>query len=63
MDEPRRRWLTIAQAAELLSLHAKTVSALCLRGELPSVKIGGSRRVDGKALEAKLAKQIVGGKK
>jgi len=58
-----RRWLTIPQAAELLSLHPKTVSALCLRKVLPSVKIGRSRRIDGGELERQLERQIAEGRK
>jgi excisionase family DNA binding protein len=53
-----RRWLTCKEAGEYLGLKPKTVDDLCLRGEIPSVKIGGSRRVDLKALEAGLERQL-----
>lgn len=49
-----RRWLTIVQTAELLQLNKKTIYALIMRGEIPSSKIGGSRRIDGKRLEEQM---------
>ena len=53
-----RRWITCVEAGEYLHLNAKHVNELCLRGDLPSVKIGGSRRVDLRALEAKLEREL-----
>ena len=53
-----RRWVSCRECAEYLGLSAKHVSELCLRGEIPSVKIGGSRRIDLKAFEAGIEKQL-----
>ncbi len=53
-----RRWITIAEAAEFLAISKKSAYELALRGEISSIKIGRSRRVDLKALEAKLQEQI-----
>jgi len=55
-----RRWISCREAAEYLGLSAKHVSELCLRGEIPSAKIGGSRRIDLRALEGNLEKRISG---
>jgi excisionase family DNA binding protein len=55
-----RRWISCREAGEYLGLSAKHVDELCLRGEIPSLKIGGSRRIDLKALEAGLERQIAG---
>jgi len=37
--------LTVAAAAKMLSLSRSTVHELIRRGDLPSVKIGGTRRI------------------
>jgi len=52
-----RRWISCREAGLYLGLSAKHVSELCLRGVIPSIKIGGSRRVDLKSLEAGLERQ------
>ena len=52
-----RRWIDCREAALYLKLNAKHVSDLCLKGIIPSVKIGGSRRIDLKRLEAGLEKR------
>jgi len=57
-----KRWLTCKEVGIILSLSPKTVSDLALRGELPSVKVGGSRRIDLRALERNLETQIAGQK-
>lgn len=57
-----RRWITIAEAADYLAISKKSAYELAARGEIPSAKIGRSRRVDLKALEAKLQAQIEEGK-
>lgn len=60
-----RRWVTISEVAEYLGIHPITARRLCDRGELPAARIGGSVRIDLKALEEKLARQtaqIAGGK-
>ena len=55
-----RRWLTIAEAAALLSIHPKTASAWCLTHRLPAARIGGRGpwRVDRVRLEEDFARQI-----
>lgn len=57
-----RRWITINEAANYLSLHPKSVYSLASRKIIPSVKIGRSVRIDLKALEASLEGQVKGGK-
>ena len=52
-----RRWLTIPQAAEILQLSAKTIYRLSVRGELPSLRIGHTLRIDAEALEQKYRTQ------
>jgi len=52
-----RRWLTVKEAGQYLNLSPKTISDFCLRGLIPSIKLGHSRRIDLKALEAKLERQ------
>ena len=53
-----RRWISCREAGEILSLSPKTVDDYCLRGLLPSIRIGHSRRIDRKALELGLEKQL-----
>jgi len=36
----QKRWLTVADVAEYLSLNVKTVYAQAAKGEIPSAKIG-----------------------
>jgi excisionase family DNA binding protein len=52
-----RRWISCREAGLYLGLSAKHVNDLCLRGVIPSVKVGGSRRIDLKKLEAGLEGQ------
>ncbi len=49
--------LTIAETAEALRTSRTTVYALVRRGEIPSIKIGSSRRVVRQRLEAWLAER------
>jgi excisionase family DNA binding protein len=53
--------LTTDQVAQLLGLSRSTVTAMIGRGELPSVKVGGSRRVLRRDLETYLASIAAGG--
>ena len=55
-----RRWLTINEAAALLSIHPKTASAWCLTHRLPAARIGGRGpwRIDRLRLEENLDHQI-----
>jgi len=46
-----RRWISVKAASEYLSVHQKTCYRLIDKGEIPATKIGGSIRVDLKALE------------
>jgi len=55
-----KRWITPKQAAEYLSLHLISVYRLMAKGVIPSVRIGRSVRVDLKALDELLEKQIRG---
>jgi len=56
-----KRWLTVAQTADLLQVHIKSAYAMAARGEIPFVKIGKRTiRIDGKALERELENQISG---
>jgi excisionase family DNA binding protein len=55
-----RRWLTIHEAAALLSINPKTASAWCLTHRLPAARIGGRGpwRVDRVKLEENFERQI-----
>jgi excisionase family DNA binding protein len=60
MNPDGRRWLTIAQTAELLQVNAKTIYQMASRGDLPVVRICGRRkglRVDRLELERRLEAQ------
>jgi excisionase family DNA binding protein len=48
---PARRWLTVTEAAEALSLSERTIRRRCTDGSLPSRRIGRVWRVDGRALD------------
>lgn len=52
-----RLLLTIAETAEALRTSRTTVYALVRRGEIPSIKIGSSRRVVRQRLEAWVAER------
>lgn len=49
-----RRWITVAQAAEYLSIHPVTCRRLIDRGKIPASHVGRSVRVDFKKLEEQL---------
>ncbi len=53
-----RRWISVEDTAEYLSLKPKTIYQLALTGKIPSAKIGRSRRIDLKALEKQLEAQV-----
>jgi excisionase family DNA binding protein len=55
---PEKRWLTIAQAADLLSINRKTAYSWAARGILPTVRVGGALRVDKVKLESDFEHQI-----
>jgi len=52
-----KRWLKISEAAAYLGIHPQTCYDLCARGELPSIRVGRSVRVDQRALDANLERQ------
>lgn len=54
---PRRMAYKVPEAAALLNLHPRTVWRLVKSGALPSVKLGGSRRIRHEDLEAYLRGQ------
>ena len=49
-----RRWITVAEAAEYLSIHPVTCRRLIDRDEIPATRVGRSVRVDLRKLEALL---------
>jgi excisionase family DNA binding protein len=51
------RLLTPDDVAELLRLSKTTVYRLCRRGEIPTLRIGGSLRVDPDALDGWIRRQ------
>jgi len=55
-----RRWITPRETAEYLSLHPISVYRLMAKGIIPSVKIGRSVRIDLKALDEFLERQLKG---
>ena len=46
-----KRWISVRECAEYLGLHEQTISSLCNRGAIPSVKLAGSRRIDVRRLD------------
>ena len=50
----RRRWISVREASEYISIHPKSCYRLIDRGEIPATKIGGSIRVDKKKLDEQL---------
>jgi len=60
MSPNERRWLTISEISELISVNPKTASAWALCGRLPAARIGGRGpwRIDRLKLEESLESQI-----
>jgi len=56
----KRRWISVNECAELLSLHPMSVRKIIARGKIPAVRIGRTVRVDLRALEAQLEAQVKG---
>jgi len=54
---PERRWISPKECSLYLNLHLKSIYRLISQYEIPAVKIGGSVRVDLKALNEKLERQ------
>lgn len=57
--QPRVRYLTVAEVAELMRVSRMTVYRLVHGGELPAVRVGRSFRVPQDALDAFLATSSV----
>jgi len=53
-----RRWVTVNEAAEYLSIHPVTCRRLIDQNKIPASRIGRSVRVDFKKLEAQLESEI-----
>ncbi len=53
-----RRWASVEEVAERLSLSVSGVRKLVARGLIPSVHVGRSVRVDLRTLEANLDDQL-----
>ena len=58
MNSEGRRWLSVREGAAYLGLNLKTGYSLIQRREIPAAKIGGSVRIDKKALEAQLERRV-----
>lgn len=54
-EQPRQRYLTVAEVADVMRVSRMTVYRLVHGGELPAVRVGRSFRVPQDALEAYLA--------
>jgi len=53
-----RRWITVKEAANYLSLHPTTVYRLIDHDLIPATRVGRNIRVDLKALEAMMEEEI-----
>jgi excisionase family DNA binding protein len=54
-DQPRVRFLTVAEVAEIMRVSKMTVYRLVHAGEMPAVRVGRSFRVPQDALDHYLA--------
>ncbi|EYR64126.1 transcriptional regulator [Actinotalea ferrariae CF5-4] len=54
-EQPRLRYLTVAEVADVMRVSRMTVYRLVHGGELPAVRVGRSFRVPQDALDAYLA--------
>ena len=59
----KRRWITVRETAERLSVHEMTVRDWVNRGLVPAIRLGRTIRVDLRVLEADLERQLVGTEK
>ncbi|WP_225752908.1 helix-turn-helix domain-containing protein [Actinotalea sp. Marseille-Q4924] len=57
-EQPRLRYLTVAEVADVMRVSRMTVYRLVHGGELPAVRVGRSFRVPQDALEAYLAASL-----
>jgi len=56
----KRRWISVRETAERLSVHEMTVRDWVNRGLVPAVRIGRTVRVDLRTLETQLETQAQG---
>jgi len=54
-----RRWISIRETSTYLGIHEVTCRRLVDRGQIPAAKVGGSIRVDLKALEKQMETQQI----
>ena len=57
-DFPGRRYISVRECAEYLSLHLQTVYSYIAQGKIPAVRVGRAVRVDLRRLEAQLDAQV-----
>jgi excisionase family DNA binding protein len=60
-DQPRVRFLTVAEVAEIMRVSKMTVYRLVHSGEMPAVRVGRSFRVPQDALDHYLATAYIEG--
>ena len=55
------RWVSVDDAAELLSVHPTTLRRMLRRGELPAIRVGKLWRIDIDAVTAPTTQKFRGG--
>ena len=55
------RWVSVDDAAELLSVHPTTLRRMLRRGELPAIRVGKLWRIDIDAVTAPTTQNSGGG--
>ncbi len=58
-EQPRARFLTVAEVAEVMRVSKMTVYRLVHSGDMPAVRVGRSFRVPQDALDAYLATSYI----
>lgn len=58
MKNRKKRWITVSETAEYLSLHPQSVYVLINRGQIPTARVGRNIRVDLKALEIMMEEEV-----
>jgi len=53
-----KRWITVVEAGNYLSLHPGSIYRLIDRGQIPATRIGGNIRVDLRALEEMMEEEM-----
>ena len=59
-DDRRRRYISVAECAEIYGLHQMTVRKMISRGEIKSIRLGRAIRIDLRKLEAQISAQEEG---